>query len=449
MVNTAVLSASDILNAGGALAGYSCLEELLNREGEATTSSGYFSMGLSGFSGWSGAGQPIGIGFAVPSVGRSFFLKEIGFSASKDIAGRLQIGATGSAWAGSGTYPAVDTFFGCGPGSPARLEPELFIRSCDRISLGARITSILDMKAADSLGTVTADTTSGDPVLRNMTIRPPLGFSVVGAGIPAGATIISYGSNGQATMSANATATAAAVSLAVHGLAVSTTVMGYQLADSINFDADKVILCIGDSTWNGSGPTDVTKCVPFQINKFYQDQGINSRYILKAQSGTTTSWHYWQIANGKYNFPRLDAIFVNLGLNDVGQGYTTDGVAPGAGASMPNIRAIIAWKQKLYPSAKLVFFGTTPMQNTTNENSLQMLRDAISAQVSLTNDPSIIYENLGVAFDRTDGTNYLTSDGTDGTRIHPTDKGLTSLLDGGYNGYTGLRARLLSRIPAI
>lgn len=430
-------------------AGYASLEELLNREGEATTASGSFAMGLSGFSGWSGSGQPIGIGLAGPSVGRSFFLREIGFWSSKDIAGRLQIGTTGSAWTGSGTYPSVDTFFGCGPGSFSKLEPELFIRSCDRITLGARITSILDPKAADSLGNITADTTNGDTVLRNMTIRPPLGFSVVGPGIQPNTTITAYGANGQATMSAAATATAAGVSLAVHGLSVLTTVSGFQLADSINFDADKVILCIGDSTWNGSGPTDVTKCVPFQINKFYQDQGIDSRYILKAQSGTTTSWHYWQIANGKYNFPRLDAIFVNLGLNDAGQGYTVDGASPGANASMPNIRAITAWKQKLYPDAKLVLCGTTPPQAAATEAAVAALRTATSDYVAALGDPNVLYRSFGGAFNPAIGSNYLASDGNDGTRIHPTDPALTALLDGGYNGYQGLRSWLATTLPAI
>jgi hypothetical protein len=64
------------------IAGYSSLEELLNREGEATTSGGSFAIGLSGFSGWSGAGIPVGAGASGPAVGRAFFMKEIGFSAS-------------------------------------------------------------------------------------------------------------------------------------------------------------------------------------------------------------------------------------------------------------------------------------------------------------------------------------------------------------------------------
>ncbi len=64
--------------------------------------------------------------------------------------------------------------------------------------------------------------------------------------------------------------------------------IGWTLADSINFDAEKVILCIGDSKWNGTGPTTVLKCIPWLINDFYRAKGIDSRYILPPDYGRDT-----------------------------------------------------------------------------------------------------------------------------------------------------------------
>jgi hypothetical protein len=38
---------------------------------------------------------------------------------------------------------------------------------------------------------------------------------------------------------------------------VGCTYTAYSLADSVNFDAKKVLLMLGDSTWNGVGPSEV------------------------------------------------------------------------------------------------------------------------------------------------------------------------------------------------
>lgn len=224
----------------------------------------------------------------------------------------------------------------------------------------------------------------------------------------------------------------------------------YQLSDSINFDAKKVILWVGDSTSNGTGPTSVLTCVPYQVNKFYRDKGINCRYILKAFSGSTTSGHYWYAEGGKYDFPLVSAIFINLGINDAAQGYTTDGASAGATASMPNIRAQVARYRARYPGVPIVLFGSTPLQNATFEATLAAFRSALSTYCASFSDGLVKFCDLGASFDRTVGANYVTSDGADGTRIHPADQGLLQVLQTGpVSGSTGLLGWLQNNLPTI
>jgi hypothetical protein len=180
----------------------------------------------------------------------------------------------------------------------------------------------------------------------------------------------------------------------------------WTLAESINFDAKKVMLMIGDSTWNWStGPSNVLTCTPWLINKFWRDQGLDSSHVLKAYSGSNTNGHESYRAAGKYEFPQTDAIFYNLGINDAAQGVTT---------------------------ARHSTNGTTPVQDATQEAALSAYRTADQAPVAAAADPNILFCNFANSFDRTVAANYATSDGAAGTRIHLDDAGPT------YSG-TGLR----------
>jgi lysophospholipase L1-like esterase len=215
----------------------------------------------------------------------------------------------------------------------------------------------------------------------------------------------------------------------------------WTMADSINFDARKVILMLGDSTWNGTGPSNVLTCVPWLINRFYRDQGQDTRYILKAYSGSASTGHENYRMIGRYEFPQVDAIFYNLGINDAAQGVSV-------ATRTANVAALIAWKQKRYPKAKLVVFGTTPVQDNGQEAAIAAYRAADAAYIAGLGDPLVKFCNLGASFDRTVYANYVTSD-PNGTAVHPRDQGLTPLWEGGYNGNPGLRAWLLANLPAI
>ena len=67
--------------------------------------------------------------------------------------------------------------------------------------------------------TFTADTTSGSPILTSMSdqVEVTLGDELTGAGIPAGARVLSIDSATQVTMTANATATASTVTITHFG----------------------------------------------------------------------------------------------------------------------------------------------------------------------------------------------------------------------------------------
>lgn len=217
---------------------------------------------------------------------------------------------------------------------------------------------------------------------------------------------------------------------------------GFVLADSINFDAKKVIAIFGDSLFNGTGPTSVDTCIPWLINKFYRDKGIDSRYILKAYSGSTTVGHEIMRAGGSYDFEKLDLLVYQLGTNDGGQSIATN-------ISMGNVSNFIAWKQARYPKATLLILGPPPLQVQASEDLVANLRNAEATAIAALGDPKVKFLSLGTAFDRSNASNYVSSDGAAGTRIHPGDAGLTQEWAGGYNGFIGLRAWLEANIPFI
>jgi lysophospholipase L1-like esterase len=198
---------------------------------------------------------------------------------------------------------------------------------------------------------------------------------------------------------------------------------------------------LGDSTWNGTGLSTVLTCGPWLINKFYRDQGQDTHYILKVFSGSNSNGNESFRAGGKYEFPQIDAIFYNFGINDAGWEVST-------ATRTASVESLIAWKQKRYPKAKLVIFGTTPVQDAAQEALIVAFGAADAATIVAAADPLIKYCDLGGSFDRTVYANYVTSD-PNGTAVHPRDQALTPLWEGGYNGNAGLRAWLLANLPVI
>jgi lysophospholipase L1-like esterase len=195
---------------------------------------------------------------------------------------------------------------------------------------------------------------------------------------------------------------------------------GRVLYDDFNFAAKKVMLIVGDSILNSTaGVTSKTQSMEWLLRNYFIGKGIDTRIVTKAMSGSTSSDHEIKRALGGYDLPQVDYLHYQLGTNDAGNGIS-------AATAQANLAAMIAYKQKRYPTAKMVVWGSTPRQDNTTETALAAIRSAQQAAVAAANDPKILYASLANAFDRTQGTTfYAASDGV-GTGIHPNAAGHTA-----------------------
>jgi lysophospholipase L1-like esterase len=109
-----------------------------------------------------------------------------------------------------------------------------------------------------------------------------------------------------------------------------------------------------------------------------------------------------------------------------------------------NVDLLVQWKRKFYPKTPITLMGGTPLLDNTNETKQVALRQALSDYVTNAADPLVKYYSQANAFDRTVASNYLSNDG-----IHPNDVSHLLNWNGGYNGNGGLRAWLLTNLPAI
>jgi len=371
--------------------GYRSLQELLLREGDILqgSDSAPQATGLTNAPGNVAVGSTDGFGNLIrPSVGRALFLASVEIGCTANFVMRLQVGghetgvpATGAS-AGLGQQPRIDRFFMVGPSRSGRVDLNVFLRSSSRPVANLFRSRLLDLN--------------------------PSSLDAAGATVSNSAYF-----------------------------SIGTT--GYALADSTNFDAKKVHLFIGDSIWNGTGPSTTDTCIPFLINQYYQNKGIDCRYILKAYSGSRSDGHERKRASGDYNFPQVDVIHYNLGMNDAGVLTTNQ--------SMANVTAMVTWALARYPGVKIIIYGPTPRQDA-NESALVALRSAESAYVAGLNNSNVKFCDLGNSFDRTVFANYVSTD-TSGSAVHPGDTGLSLEWNGGYNGNIGIKAWLDANLLRI
>jgi lysophospholipase L1-like esterase len=201
---------------------------------------------------------------------------------------------------------------------------------------------------------------------------------------------------------------------------------GIKMTADLNFNADKVIMWIGDSitrgssiggtalTGGGGGGSNLQTAVKptdhftFQVRNNFQRRGIDCRLVLKAMGGFNSIDMNAAINTGFLDIEKANVIFYQLGVNDAlaGSGTVSDATYSA------NLDAVIDFRLRKYPTAKLVFIGATPLNNNTNETRLAQLRTIMASKANTPNN--IFYLSLESAFDRTVLTNYNLSDG-----IHP------------------------------
>jgi hypothetical protein len=425
------------------------LEERLALEGDAISAGGNAEISLTTMKALSGAGISQGFGYSTPAPGRALYVKNISIGASSLISLRLQHATTGSSWQGTGTFPSEDRAFMAGPGGSTTVDMGSFVRSGDRIGVGGFVSAFMDPSAFTTpVQSSVGNLSQGSAVISGLTVPLSKGMTVVGAGIPADTTILSS-TAASATMSNTATAAGTGVALTLFGVRLTSSAKAWTLADSINFGAKKVALMFGTSLWNGTGPTTPDNCIPYLINQFYQEQGVDCRYILKAYSGSTSVGHENYRRAGKYNFQQADAVFDDLMTNDSVLGVPVGDVNT-PGSFLYNLDRRVRWTKQRWPNRLHVVLGSPPLQNDTYEAARAALVSAAATYIAgLGSGHRTLFYDQGGSFNRVDANNYVSSDGAAGTRIHPGDAGFAQVWSGGYNGGTGLRSFLLANAPVF
>jgi len=198
----------------------------------------------------------------------------------------------------------------------------------------------------------------------------------------------------------------------------SINLAGYVFSADMNFNANKVMLWIGDSVSRGSsinptvynGSNWATASSPlshyiWQVRNHFQTRGIDCRVVNKSMGGyTSISTGYW-LNQGWLDIEQVDIIFYQMGINDT--------TAPtSSGNFTTELQRIISLRDRKYPTAKIVFVGATPLNNNTTEATLATFRTLMSNEASAPDN--IYYVSLATAFDRTVLANYTSSDG-----VHP------------------------------
>lgn len=201
---------------------------------------------------------------------------------------------------------------------------------------------------------------------------------------------------------------------------------GNRITADLNFNANKVILWIGDSITRGSslggsslvggggsGSNLQTAVKPtdhfaFQVRNNFQTRGIDCRLVIKAMGGYNSIDIQSIMNEGILDIQKADLIFYQIGTNDAiaGSGVVSDALFSA------NLDSVINFKLRKFPNSKLIFIGPTPLNNSTYETRLAQLRTIIASKASAINN--IYYISLESVFDRNILTNYNASDG-----IHP------------------------------
>lgn len=212
---------------------------------------------------------------------------------------------------------------------------------------------------------------------------------------------------------------------------ISVDMFGYNLTKNTNIFASKQLLWVGDSISNGAGsisfegvttPTPTQSSTanqePFaqQVKKNLINKGYDFWLTVKAQSSMTTDSVVQAIKWGYYDMANPDLIVIMIGANDAyNLGVGGLSVTANQTIFLNNITFINNYFSKRFPNAKILWLGSTPSANTTDEARIEIGRSIINSYITGLNNSNIKYYSLATVFNRTNTANYLASDA-----IHPT-----------------------------
>lgn len=208
----------------------------------------------------------------------------------------------------------------------------------------------------------------------------------------------------------------------------------FTMSADLNWSANKSILLLGDSNFEGSamGLTRVSDgaqttrfdVVTWLLRNWYRVNGNDVRLIDFSVAGWASPEFENLRLNGDLEMPEQPSLIIYaVGTNDR---Y--------ANIHLSNLTKFLTWAQSQYPSSKILVLGPIPKQGSTtidgvitnNEALLNTIRTNSENLVNQINKPDqIAFINCGLAWDVNDNSKYSNFDGTaDGSHIHPNSTGM-------------------------
>jgi lysophospholipase L1-like esterase len=208
---------------------------------------------------------------------------------------------------------------------------------------------------------------------------------------------------------------------------------GYEITADLNFNADKTYMALGDSVFDGVGATKSDNMIAFKIRDYFNSLGEDCRLVNKALSGMSTNDFVKMLRLGYFEVENVDLITFCFGINDVAGTFGAGEQAQFAS----NIDTAIAWKKSRNPGAKMIFFGSSPVESNARNTKLDIARGIVSSRVAAGGGAAkkLYYHNLANAFNRTDLSFFRDAD-PNGDKVHPDDTGNQAIATSAINFIT-------------